>query len=81
MSMEFLATTYGVMKAITPSDAAGVRYRAFLVKVAGDIIFLDGQGNSVTLTLGAGDVNKIFPIEVTQVLATGTTATGIFGLN
>lgn len=80
MSMEFFSQMYQAVKPITPSNSAKVRYRGFLVKGAGDIAFVDALGNSTTLTIAAGDLNKVFPISITQVLSTGTTATGIQGL-
>lgn len=65
---------------VTPSDAtilaAGVR--GLWVGVTGDVAikFVGGA----TVTLGAVPAGTLLAVQVTQVLATGTTATGIVAL-
>ena len=61
----------------TLNDPAGP-FIGFIVGAAGAISFVDGAGNVVTWpSVVAG---SIYPIHVARVRATGTTATGIFGM-
>jgi len=66
-------------KAVTTSDTAQNAFSAFFCTGTGAIAFkgLDG----VTVTLPAVPIYTIIPIQTSQILATGTAATGIFGLN
>lgn len=61
--------------AVSPSDGSDLGYvtRAIIVETAGNVAMVTAGGNSVTLTLPAG----VFPLRVTRILSTGTTATGI----
>ncbi len=63
---------------VTPGTAlaSGVT-RGFMVNVAGNVNITDTQGNSATIAVLAG---VIYWIRLTAVTASGTTATGIFGL-
>jgi hypothetical protein len=63
---------------VTPSDSTVTNYRAIWVNGAGDIALRDDQGNDETFTVIAG---TLLPLQPTRVLSTGTTATGIIGLN
>lgn len=63
-------------RAITPNDGTdlvGGPARALLVTVAGDLSFVDMEGNTVTLP-GVPAYTAI-PIAAVRVRATGTTAT------
>lgn len=63
-------------RAITPNDTTdipGGPARALLVTVAGDVSFIDMEGNTVTLP--AVPAYTAIPIAATRVRAAGTTAT------
>lgn len=65
--------------AVTPSDAttlAGVR--ALYIGVTGDVAVVT-PGRTTSVVFKAAPVG-ILPVQVTKVLATGTTATDIVGL-
>lgn len=64
--------------AITPSDSATTNYRALWINGAGNIVLEDDLGNSETFTVTAG---TLLPVQPRKVLSTGTTASGILGLN
>lgn len=73
-----LAITYEDMADITPSDSATVPGNVaagFGADVAGTIRFKTLAGSTHTRTILAG---IIYTIAITQVLATSTTATGIY---
>lgn len=63
---------------IVPDDQAdlAIQPRALRANGAGDIALRDGEGNTVTYTVNAGEVLAFRPV---RVLATGTTATGLVG--
>ena len=65
---------------VTPNDTTAVAFDALYVGGAGNMaVEMAGNGASVTFTgVLAG---SILPVGVTKVLATGTTATSIIGLN
>ena len=67
--------------AVTPADGTDLLNgptRAVFVTVGGNVnVQLLGGGTAVLTTLVAG---QILPIAVTRILATSTTATGIFAL-
>lgn len=65
---------------ITPDDAndLAVMPRALMVGASGDVAVTLKDGSSLTLTGLTPGV--IYPLRVTRVQATGTTATGIQGL-
>ena len=69
------ATTW---TAVTPSDSVDVTYRAIWVNVAGNIALRDHQDNDETFAVAA---NTLLPLQPKRVLSTGTTASGIIGLN
>lgn len=71
-------STYSSAKAITPSDTAPQTYRAIYVGGAGNVSVVTSGGDTATFT--APPVGSIIPVEVKQVLATGTTATLLVGL-
>lgn len=63
--------------AVTPNDSTDLTYisKALWIGGAGNIVVTPaGGGSNVTYTVAAG---TILPIQVTRVLATGTTATQI----
>ena len=65
---------------IIPSDAAPLPFatRAIYVGTTGNVRMLMVSGDLVTLTnVQAG---AFYPLRINQVLATGTTATGLVGL-
>lgn len=65
--------------AVTPDDASDLATvsRALNVGTAGDVQVTMLGGETVTLTLAAGIA---FPVRVSRVWATGTTASGIVAL-
>lgn len=68
---------------ITPSDTQKLRYgdnqarkcKAIMVTVAGNVAVKNSKGDTVTLPFLA---SQVYPFPTDQILATGTTATGIF---
>ena len=66
---------------IAPDDASDITTvtRGIVLGTAGDlaVVFKDGS----TITLPGLNAGVIYPIRITRVLATGTTATGIVGLH
>jgi len=67
--------------AITPNDGADLTRtpRSIYVGGAGNIALITSKGTTVTFTgLAAGSV---LPIRANRVLATGTTATNLIGLD
>ena len=74
------AVTYEGIVAVTQSDATDDTngpFAGFIVTVAGTIQFTNIRGGTVTLTVLAG---LIYPIATKRVWSTGTTATGVYGL-
>ena len=69
---------YGGGKAITPSDTVLQQYNAIYVGGAGNLTVIAESGDSLLFT--APPVGTIIPIKVTKVMATGTTATALIGL-
>lgn len=67
--------------ALVPSDstALGRSTRAIYVGTAGDLAVRLVSGDEVTLT--SVIAGMIYPVRVTHVLATGTTAGGLVGLS
>lgn len=62
---------------VTPADGTAVDFASLYVGGAGNVTVISG-GNTVTFVgVLAG---TILPVQVTQVRATGTTATSIIGL-
>ena len=66
---------------IVPSDTVPLADYAgqLMVGTSGTVTVLTESGDTVTLTLVAGGFT-ILPFKITQVFATGTTATGILGV-
>ncbi len=73
---------YTAMVPITPSDTVALPYptRGILVTVSGTIQVMIG-GSSQQIPAATASNGAILPFSVTQVLATGTSATGLFALN
>lgn len=67
------------MEPITPSDTADLPYRpiGIYVEGGGNISFIGRRGEVRTVAI---DDFALLPVSVRRVLATGTTATGIFGI-
>lgn len=68
--------------AITPSDTAVLTEAVgqLYLGTAGDVALVTDAGQSITLhALTAGQAHK-FPFRITQVKATGTTATNVVGI-
>jgi hypothetical protein len=63
---------------VTPNDSVDVTYRAIWINSAGNIALRDELGNDETFTVIAG---TLLPVQPKRVLSTGTSATGIIGLN
>ncbi len=63
---------------VTPSDSTITNYRAVWINNAGNLAVRDANGNDETFTVTAG---TLLPIQPIRILSTGTTATGILGLN
>jgi hypothetical protein len=65
--------------AVTPSDSAdlGNVTRALWIGVAGNVAVTMSGGQNVTFIMPAGGP---YPVSVSRVLATGTTATGIVAI-
>lgn len=72
--------SYKSAREITPSDSAvfSPRLQAIVAGTAGTIEAVNSNGDQVTYTVVAGET---ILAEIAQVLATGTTATGLVGLN
>ena len=65
-------------RSVTASDATIIpTTRALYIGATGDVAVRMASGASVTFTAVAAGV---FPVQVDQVLATGTTATGIIAM-
>ncbi len=66
--------------AVTPSDSALLRtpISAFTVGVTGAVAFRSAKGE--TITLPVCNAGTEYFCETSQILATGTTATGIIGI-
>ena len=66
--------------AVTPSDSVTLAHasRGIYIGGAGDLKVITVGGETVTFASMAAGI--VYPICVTQVLATGTTATGIVAL-
>ncbi len=77
----FLYTNYEDAAAITNSDTATfAATRAIIVGGAGNLKVTMASGNAVTIVIPATACGFVIPIRVTQVFATGTTATGVVAL-
>lgn len=68
---------YQGLIAVTPSDGTNQHYEGFTVSVDGNVKVTDALGATNTLLCLAG---VFYPLEVTRIWSTGTTATGILGL-
>jgi Mn-containing catalase len=64
--------------AIIPSDSAAVDFNGFYVGGAGNVKVDLYDGSTITLT--GVLVGVIYPMKVSKVYATGTTATNLVGL-
>ena len=70
--------------AVTPSDSADLPNgpcKGLVVTGASGTVAVQMDGDSTaTLTVAAGSVNEIYLIGCSRVMATGTSATGIYAL-
>lgn len=74
-------TPLNVVLAVTPNDTTDLpsgNTRAFFATAAGNIAFQDSQGNAVAFVVTATMVGQLIWIRAKRILATGTTATGIY---
>lgn len=62
---------------ITPSDSTLIKAIGFYVGVGGDVAVVTEGGSTVT-HVGAA-AGAYYPLQITKVLLTGTTATSILG--
>ena len=68
-------THYETATTVTPSDTAFINAKAFVASGAGNVALQPSQGgNTVTITIVIG---QVYPIGISRILATGTTATAI----
>lgn len=67
-----------IWSSITPNDSTDVTYRAIWINNGGDITLRDSLGNDETFEVID---STLLPVQPKRVMATGTTATGIIGLN
>lgn len=74
-----MITSYHIAAAITPHDTNPNVYSAIYVGGAGNVAVVTKNGDTVTFT--APPVGTILPVSTSKVLATGTTATLLIGLN
>lgn len=74
-----VSTSAKKVAVIVPSDATPVDFAAIYVGGAGNVAVRCIDGTSVTFT--APPVGSIIPVACDRVLATGTTATLLIGLN
>lgn len=76
------ALPLGSIFPITPhnTNLLAIPAKGIVFKTAGDIKILDGNGVQQTIPSGVLAVGVIHHISVTQVFATGTTATDIWGV-
>jgi ABC-type Fe2+-enterobactin transport system substrate-binding protein len=65
-------------QSVTPSDSTDVNFRAIWITTAGNVALRDRNDNDVTFTVVA---STLLPVQPKRILSTGTTATGIVGLN
>lgn len=65
--------------AVTPSDSATNNARALYIGVSGDVAVVT-RGKTASVVFKSVPVG-VLPVQVTKVLATGTTATNILGLD
>ena len=64
---------------ITPNDSTNLTTKAYGIKVtgtAGNIVGVTDAGNTRTIPVAAGET---LPVVFSKILATGTTATGLWG--
>lgn len=64
--------------AITPNDSVDVTFRAIWINSGGDINLRDSLGNEEIFTVVD---STLLPVQPKRVMATGTTAIGIIGIN
>lgn len=65
---------------VTPSDSVDLTYvsREITVGTAGDLAVIDMHGVTIVILSAIWSAQPVQAIRVTRVLATGTTAVGIF---
>lgn len=78
-------TPINAVVAVTPSDSTDLQAfggamtcRAFYANGAGTVAYQDAQGSAATLSIGSNGVGQLVWIRAKRILATGTSATGIF---
>jgi hypothetical protein len=73
-----LESPAGHAVAITPSDAVALSEATRAIYVGGAGALARGAG--AVVTLAGVQAGQVYPLRLVQVLATGTTATGLVGL-
>ena len=79
MAMNGQLPSYTTAVVVTPSDTAANTYSAFFVGVTGAVAFQNVLGT--TITLAAVPAYTVIPVATQRIMATGTAATNIIGLN
>lgn len=71
----FVKSPYVSCLPLTPSDTTPLvkTAEALFIAAAGNVVFIDESGNTTTVT--SATIGQIYPVRVSQVKATGTTAT------
>lgn len=67
------------LRAVTPSDATGIRFKALYVGGAGNVAII-ARDDTDAVTLVGVAAGSIIPVEGTKVMSTNTTATDIVAL-
>jgi hypothetical protein len=80
MSGSKLQDPGSVFRAVTPSDTVVQPFRAVYVGGAGNLAVI-GLDDTAAVTFTGVVAGTLLPIRVSKILATGTTATAIVGLN
>lgn len=74
-----MSDTFKQGTAVTTSDTVAVQYRGIIAGTTGNIkVDFKNGGTAVVIAVVAG---YLYPFTVTKIYATGTTSTGIVGLN
>lgn len=78
LERQYGSTDSGYLVNITPSDSADLpdALRMLIIGTGGDVKITDPRGVTDVYALEAGN----YPIRVSRIWATGTTATGLVGV-
>lgn len=75
-----LESPVGHAVALTPSDSVALSEATRALYVGGAGALRVAMVSGAVVTLAGAQAGQVYPLRVTQVLATGTTATGLVGL-